>query len=76
MGVIFSHYNRVGTSILQVITQGGNTPDGYFNLMRADGGFSDQYTACSKSGSVVPMYSGTSAQWGGKNGGWADISGN
>lgn len=61
--------------IVQVITKGGDTPDGYFNLLMADGGFSDQYTACSRDGSPVPQFSGSSALWGGPQGGWANITG-
>ena len=61
--------------IVQVITAGGNSPGGSFNLVMADGGFTDQYTACSKEGSPVPQFAGTSQRWGGASGGWKNASG-
>jgi len=61
--------------IVQVITQGADDRGGYFNLMMADGGFSDDYTACAREGSIVPQFGATSDRWGGLHGGWANVSG-
>jgi len=62
--------------IAQVITQGGeNTAAGSFNLLMADGGFTDQYTACTAEGTPVPQFAGSSSSWGSSFGGWQNMSG-
>ena len=60
--------------IVQVITEGGKTAPGTFNLIMADGGFTDQYSACTTEGTPVPQFPGVAKQWGNPFGGWSNGS--
>lgn len=55
--------------IVQVVNQGGDVPDGNFDLQMGDGGFG-AWNACTNSGTSVPQFDGSSSQWGNEYGGW------
>jgi hypothetical protein len=55
--------------IVQAVNQGGDVPDGNFDLQMGDGGFGI-YNGCSSGGTSVPQYPGSDSQWGNKYGGW------
>jgi len=61
--------------IVQVVNQGGDVPDGNFDLQMGDGGFG-VFDACvsGSGGTSVPQYSGTTAAWGATYGGWSTPS--
>ena len=61
--------------IVQVVNQGGDVPDGNFDLQMGDGGFG-VFNACTSGngGSSVPQYDGTSTAWGDTYGGWGAAS--
>ncbi len=52
-----------------MVNQGGDVPDGNFDLQMGDGGFGI-FDACVKDGTAVPQYDGTGADWGNQYGGW------
>lgn len=60
--------------IVQVVNQGGDVPDGNFDLQTGDGGYG-LFDACVQDGSGVPQFDGVGSQWGAIYGGWSDISG-
>jgi hypothetical protein len=60
--------------IVQVVNQGGDVPDGNFDLQVADGGYG-VFDACVAEGTSVPQFDGSGAQWGALYGGWSDITG-
>ena len=61
--------------IAQVITMGGNTAPGNFNIMMVDGGFSDTYNACAFGSTQYPVFNAPSYVWGGPSGGLLNSSG-
>lgn len=54
--------------IVQDINQGGDVPDGNFDIQVADGGFGI-YDACTASGTGLPQFWGDDSQWGQRYGG-------
>ena len=60
--------------IVQVVNQGGDVPDGNFDLQVGDGGYG-VFDACVSDGTSVPQFDGSGSQWGAIYGGWGDISG-
>jgi len=60
--------------IVQVVNQGGDVPDGNFDLQVGDGGYG-AFDACVADGTSVPQFDGSGSQWGAIYGGWSDISG-
>jgi hypothetical protein len=55
--------------IVQVVNQGGDVPDGNFDLQMGDGGYGI-FDACVKDGTSMPQFDGTGSQWGNTYGGW------
>lgn len=58
--------------LVQVVNQGGDVPDGNFDLQLGDGG-TGLFNACTNAGSGVPQYDGSVNQWGNTYGGWRNI---
>ena len=58
----------------QVVNQGGDVPDGNFDLQMGDGGFGI-YNACVSDGTSVPQFDGSASQWGNQYGGWYNRNG-
>ena len=57
--------------IVQVVNQGGDVPDGNFDLQVGDGGYG-VFDACVADGTTVPQFDGAGSQWGAIYGGWSD----
>jgi hypothetical protein len=55
--------------IVQVINQGGDVPNGNFDLLMGDGGFGI-YNACSDDSTSVSQFDGPGSLWGVTYGGW------
>jgi hypothetical protein len=57
-------FNEVDRDVIaQVVNQGGDVPDGNFDLQMGDGGFCI-YDACVSAGTSLPKYDGSAFQWG------------
>jgi len=59
--------------IVQVVNQGGDVPDGNFDLQMGDGGFGI-FDACVSAGTSVPQFAGDATAWGDTYGGASTVN--